>query len=438
MGGGPGKDTQLQLARKIQPVSDVAPLVTIAWYSAGGLPPPVAIGSLAPLVLQHVDQLESCSICFLDAACSAAVGELQQMRSRFGDGIYLVAVSGAVGAELQAKLFEAGADDLLLEDGAHHLLRCLLRAKRHLTLVRSQERALEALQERLDAWQDGLDHLPTPIYLKDVGGRYLGCNTAFSQFVGTDRSNVIGQTLADFLPPDVAEAHRQSDLEVMRTRGVVRVETDVCVPDSGIRHIMLHKACIASWDGGLRGIAGVLIDITERKELEARLIATAERDPLTNAYNRRKFFQATAAAIAEGLDQADASFAVAVIDIDQFKSINDELGHGQGDLTLCTIVDTLRTHEGEGVLIARAGGEEFFAFFSGENALSAAEILDNMRADIARCCTVTTGAGIAGTISIGLADFCPRQETIDQALRRADLALYRAKREGRNRLCKAD
>ena len=127
-----------------------------------------------------------------------------------------------------------------------------------------------------------------------------------------------------------------------------------------------------------------------------------------------------------------------MIDIDQFKSINDELGHGQGDLTLCTIVDTLRTHEGEGVLIARAGGEEFFAFFSGENALSAAEILDNMRADIARCCTVTTGVGIAGTISIGLADFCPRQETIDQALRRADLALYRAKREGRNRLCKAD
>ncbi|MGL4199578.1 MAG: PAS domain-containing protein, partial [Allorhizobium sp.] len=75
------------------------------------------------------------------------------------------------------------------------------------------------LQDRLDAWQDGLDHLPTPIYIKDVGGRYLGCNAAFSEFVGSDGDKVIGSTLADLLPKDVAEAHRQSDLEVMQKGG---------------------------------------------------------------------------------------------------------------------------------------------------------------------------------------------------------------------------
>ncbi len=57
-----------------------------------------------------------------------------------------------------------------------------------------------------------------------------------------------------------------------------------------------------------------------------------------------------------------------------------------------------------------------------------------MRIDVARYCQVMTGAGAAGTISIGLAAFDPEQETVDQALRRADLALYRAKRDGRNRL----
>jgi diguanylate cyclase (GGDEF)-like protein len=201
---------------------------------------------------------------------------------------------------------------------------------------------------------------------------------------------------------------------------------------------MLHKACVAAPDGGLRGIAGVLIDITERKELEARLTAAAERDPLTNAYNRRKFFQAAASAIEQASNNLSSTFAVAVIDIDHFKSINDALGHGEGDLTLCSIVDTLRAHESDGVLIARAGGEEFFAFFSEEYAARAAEILDRMRADIARYCQISTEVGTAGTISIGLADFKPAQETIDHALRRADLALYRAKRDGRNRLCKAD
>jgi diguanylate cyclase (GGDEF)-like protein/PAS domain S-box-containing protein len=401
------------------------------------MPPPSAIASLAPAIVRTPDALQAVSICFLEAASRNAVDVLRLMRASCGDSTYVVAVPVAGGVEFQAELFEAGADDVLLEEETHHLLRCLLRAKRHLTLVQSHEQQLGVLQDRLDTWQDGLDHLPTPIYLKDVGGRYLGCNTAFSQFVGAEHDRVIGQTLSAFLPEDVAGAHRQSDLEVMRKGGVIRVETDVCMPETGMRHIMLHKACVASRDGGLRGLAGLVLDITERKELEARLTAAAERDPLTNAYNRRKFFQVAASAT-EQANEPDARFAVAVIDVDQFKSINDELGHGEGDVTLCSIVDTLRTHEEEGVLVARAGGEEFFAFFSGENARHAAEILERMRSDIARYCQVVTGVGAAGTISIGLADFDPREENIDHALRRADLALYRAKRDGRNRLHEAD
>lgn len=427
----------MQLARHIEPDSDTVTLATISWYSSRGLPPPALIASLSPSRITAAEALRNSSLCFLDCADKAAIAQVVRLREICGNGIYLVAVTGAVTAEFQAELFDAGVDDLLMDEGSAQLLRCLLRAKRHLTLLQRHQKTLDALQDRLDAWQDGLDHLPTPIYLKDVGGRYLGCNTAFSHFVGTERDRVIGQTLADFLPLDVAEAHRESDLEVMRRGGVIRVETDVCVPDTGVRHVMLHKACVASPEGGLRGIAGVLIDITERKELEARLTAAAERDPLTNAYNRRKFFQVAGSAI-ETAKEGEQSFAVAVIDIDHFKSINDELGHGEGDLTLCSIVDTLRAHEAEGVLVARAGGEEFFAFFSGDNAAQAEDILERMRTDIARYCAVATGMGTAGTISIGLADFDPLQETIDHALRRADLALYRAKRDGRNRLCRAD
>lgn len=428
----------MQLARTPVPDTDTDSLVTICWYSADALPPPAAIASLAPASVRSLDELHASAICFLDAASRSVLRDLRRLRATFGDAIYVVAVTGAASVDLQAEVFDAGADDLLVEDGAHHLLRCLLRAKRQVMLVQAYERRQGALQERLDTWQDGLDHLPTPIYLKDVGGRYLGCNTAFSQFVGTERDRVIGQTLADFLSEDAAAAHRQSDLEVMRSGGVLRVETDVCVPDTGMRHIMLHKACVASQDGGLRGLAGVVIDITERKELEARLTAAAERDPLTDAYNRRKFFQVATSAAEQVPDGGDDRFAVAVIDVDHFKSINDELGHGEGDLTLCSIVDTLRAHEAEGVLIARAGGEEFFAFFSGENTSRAGEILERMRSDIARYCQVSTRVGPAGTISVGLADFDPRQETVDHALRRADLALYRAKRDGRNRICQAD
>lgn len=432
-----GKGLILQLARTPVSDTDTTTLVTISWYSDRGLTPPMAIGSLAPTSIRDPQELRASSVCFLDCADRGSIELVHRLRAICGDSLYLVAISGAASAEFQADLFEAGIDDILQEDGTHHLLRCLLRARRHLTLRQAQERMLDALQEKLDVWQDGLDHLPTPIYLKDVGGRYTGCNTAFTRFIGSDRDRVIGHTLADLLPTHVAEGYRESDLELMRHGGVIREETDVCLPETGMRHIMVHKACVASAEGGLRGIAGVLIDITERKELEARLTAAAERDPLTNAYNRRKFFQVATSAIEQVAD-GNRRFAVAVIDVDHFKSINDELGHGEGDLTLCAIVDTLRTHEAEGVLVARAGGEEFFAFFSGKNANHAEEILERMRSDIARYCKVPTGVGAAGTISVGLADFDPAQETIDQALRRADLSLYRAKRDGRNRLCKAD
>lgn len=360
---------------------------------------------------------------------------IARVREICGDALFLIAVTGAASIEFAAELFDAGVDDLLMDEGPTHLLRCLLRAKRHLMLLQEYERRLDALQDKLDSWQDGLDHLPTPIYLKDVSGRYIGCNTAFSRFAGTDRNGIIGHTLADFLPHDMAEAHRQSDLQVMLSGGVHSVETDVCLTDTGMRHILLHKACIATPTSGVRGIAGVMIDITERKELEARLTSAAERDPLTNAFNRRKFFQVAASSI-DQVPEVGTHFAVAVIDIDHFKSVNDELGHGEGDVMLCAIVDTLRSHEDAGVIVARAGGEEFFAFFCAENAQRAEQILEQMRADIARYCQVTTGSGTAGTISIGLADFDPRQETVDQALRRADLALYRAKRGGRNRLCR--
>jgi diguanylate cyclase (GGDEF)-like protein len=90
------------------------------------------------------------------------------------------------------------------------------------------------------------------------------------------------------------------------------------------------------------------------------------------------------------------------------------------------------------MLVARAGGEEFFAFFPREAVSGARDLLELARNDIASYCQVPTGVGIAGTISVGLAYFTPSEETIDQALRRADIALYRAKREGRNRLCLAD
>jgi diguanylate cyclase (GGDEF)-like protein/PAS domain S-box-containing protein len=378
-------------------------------------------------------QIAAGAVCFV----AAKTGDLTALRSTHGDAIYLIAVGGQdIGPSLQAEIFEAGADDILLEADPRQLVNCLLRAKRHLELCLQHESWQRGMQEKLDIWQDGLDHLPTPIYVKDTDGRYLVCNAAFGRFLGLSHDQVLGRRLEDFLPAGSAADYHESDAQLLRQGGVMRSETDVCLPEAGIRHILVHKARLETRKGVARGLAGVVIDITERKELESRLIEAAERDPLTNAVNRRKFFQVASAEI-EAAAPGDI-LAVAVIDIDNFKSINDELGHAEGDVTLCSIVDTLRAQEAGGMLVARAGGEEFFAFFPKTAVAAAAEMLEVARHDIARYCRVQTGVGHAGTVSVGLCYFRPAEETIDQALRRADIALYRAKRDGRNRICLAE
>ncbi|WP_120277281.1 GGDEF domain-containing protein [Rhizobium sp. AG855] len=377
------------------------------------------------------------AVCFVSIGTGSRGHELARLRAMHQDTVYLVALTvQEADAALQADLFGAGADDILCEMDPRQLVSCLLRARRHLQLRQREERWRQDMQAKLDIWQHGLDQLPTPIYVKDVEGRYLVCNAAFGNFLGLSSDRVLGQRLQDFVPPEMAEAYHASDLQLLRQGGVMRTETDVCLPETGMRHIMVHKARLDSERGEIRGVTGVIIDITERKELESRLIEAAERDPLTNAANRRKFFQVASEQIAAA--KRETILAVAVIDIDHFKSINDELGHAEGDVTLCSIVDTLRSQEAEGMLVARAGGEEFFAFFPEQAVPTAYDMLETARQDIARYCQVQTGAGAAGTISAGLAYFNPSEETIDQALRRADIALYQAKRDGRNRLYLAE
>ncbi len=415
----------------------MAPAEGLCWYSAVGRPQP---GILSPLNAQSVCDpagLAPGAVCFVAIDPASHGEEIATLRDCHQDSVYLIAVTLVEpDAVWQANLFDAGADDILFQHDLRQRVPCLMRAKRHLELRHQDEAWRRRMQEKLDIWQEGLDHLPTPIYVKDVEGRYLVCNTAFGHFLGVSSDHVVGKRLEDFLPADAAATYSASDTQLLRQGGVLRTETDVCLPESGMRHIMVHKARLVSGQGDIRGVAGVVIDITERKELESRLTEAAERDPLTNAFNRRKFFQVASEEITTA--GPDDVLGVAVVDIDNFKSINDELGHAEGDVTLCSIVDTLRGHEARGMQVARAGGEEFFAFFTRDVVTQAQDMLEAARHDVARYCQVHTGAGVAGTISVGLAFFKPSEETIDQALRRADVALYKAKRDGRNRLCLAD
>lgn len=172
----------------------------------------------------------------------------------------------------------------------------------------------------------------------------------------------------------------------------------------------------------------------ETQEQIAQLRNLASRDALTGLFNRRHFFEHAPALIAEARARWQKS-AVAILDIDDFKQLNDSHGHDLGDRALAGVARCLsQSIEGSNSLLARIGGEEFAILFPGLDAKAAMRRADHVRLDVSHE-TVTLGEHqVALTASIGVAEI-DENVSFDQALVAADRALYAAKREGRNRVC---
>lgn len=159
------------------------------------------------------------------------------------------------------------------------------------------------------------------------------------------------------------------------------------------------------------------------KEENASLVSQTRTDPLTGIGNRRAFREAQ-----DKIVEAGSPAWVGLIDIDHFKSINDVHGHAKGDEVLATLAKTLMRHAKASETVARLGGEEFAWLIPGSTKEEAVASAENLRALIS-----ATSQPLPCTVSIGLA-LWEKLEDGEDALRRADEALYRAKRLGRNRV----
>ncbi|MEX1081044.1 MAG: GGDEF domain-containing protein [Halofilum sp. (in: g-proteobacteria)] len=190
----------------------------------------------------------------------------------------------------------------------------------------------------------------------------------------------------------------------------------------------------------LRGPAGEYLgrvwffrDITDRKQLERTLREYSHRDPLTGAANRRHFFE-RADEETQRARRSGQPLSVLTFDVDYFKRINDEWGHAVGDqvlISVCASVDpVLRSHD----LFARIGGEEFAVLMPDAALDDAYAVAERIREKLE-----FDGAGeVAYTVSVGVATLLPSDDTAKRTLQRADVALYEAKRSGRNHTCKSE
>ncbi|HEF4760600.1 TPA: sensor domain-containing diguanylate cyclase [Pseudomonas putida] len=180
-------------------------------------------------------------------------------------------------------------------------------------------------------------------------------------------------------------------------------------------------------------IVGFAEDITYKKEMETELQRLATTDALTQSSNRRHFFEGAQHEF-ELARQKGKPLSFLMLDIDDFKVINDTYGHQEGDNVLQRIADSGRAVLRRGDLFGRIGGEEFAAVFPGCTPDMARQVAERLQREIQGLSFDHDGQAFGITISQGLTTLTTGDEHIENLFARADAAMYQAKRDGKNRI----
>lgn len=265
-------------------------------------------------------------------------------------------------------------------------------------------------------------------------------NRAAENLFGYSAAEVLGQRIETLLPETVRAHHSQnvrkfadSPLTELRQMSPPRMDASNSVFG---RHrdgsIIPVEIAISKIDvDGQTEFTAVVRDITDRAQLMDSLKKQAVTDALTGLPNRREFLE-----FVDKMQRTQEALSVFILDIDYFKEINDNYGHHVGDEVLCVLANVGVSQTGEPGLFARWGGEEFVAALPGADAAQAHRIAEQLRQRFERQDFEHDWRlkPIPFTVSIGVVTREAGEHDVEALMKRADRALYRAKKSGRNRV----
>ncbi len=315
----------------------------------------------------------------------------------------------------------------------------------------------ERVQGAFDAMSEG-------VVVLDARGRVMLANKAFRKLHGDAAAVATGQTLSAlaWLAPSLpAELDAHPWVRAMSARTESAGDTLELASGSGeARRLVINCAPIADPAGNVRGCLVTFDDVSQlhranqalheamaeltasKEELQqqnVQLERLATRDPLTGCLNRRAFYVAFEALVSRSRG-SNAALSCVMVDIDHFKAVNDNHGHAVGDIVIQVVAKILLESARSTDLVCRYGGEEFCVVLPGSGRAQASEFAERVRARIERECgpSVREVKDMRVTVSLGLDLLTHEVASASALVDRADQALYRAKRAGRNRVCEFD
>jgi diguanylate cyclase (GGDEF)-like protein/PAS domain S-box-containing protein len=283
-----------------------------------------------------------------------------------------------------------------------------------------------------------MDSTSDSIYFKDRDCRLQRVSRRLAQNLGYEHPDeVIGKTDRELFGEAFGEQTYIDDMRIMESdAGIVGLIESRQLPDGRTNWTLTSKLPLHDESGAVVGLMGITREINEIKQAELDLEHLATHDPLTGLPNRYLMTDRLDRVLLSA-KRIDSTVGVLFIDVDDFKSVNDQRGHEVGDLVLRAVADRLVAGVRSSDTVARIGGDEFVVILEGLDRAERAEtIAGNVRRALAKSMTIA-GRRMKITASIGISVHPRDGATAEKLLRASDDAMYLAKRGGKNGLAVA-
>ncbi|WP_251358694.1 EAL domain-containing protein [Kangiella sp. TOML190] len=290
---------------------------------------------------------------------------------------------------------------------------------------------LKDAEQQLNVIVKSFENISDAVWILDDNLTYIVVNKAFESITGYVAEEVIGAPMHENAIHGMTDDFYQQIMQTLAAKGSWQGELEAVKSNGDIYPIEINVDAIRDNDGTITNYVGVFSDITYRKKAEHELRRLATTDQLTNLPNRSTFRKEVEYCLRHSDNHAQ--HALLFIDLDNFKRINDSLGHGVGDELLIAVAEALQEIlDGNKGLVARLGGDEFIVFLQDVDAWNhpakiAQEILDRFGQTLK-----LSNNEILVSPSIGIVMSPENGQTAEELLRNADTAMYYAKKKGKN------